>query len=104
MLNDPTISNQNQGTSERRASVRRDLSTEVVIRWHFDPSTAVRYQTADMSATGVRLQSAMPLLEGMTGALHAVVPSEVLNDGNVMVAWSRPSKGSHGYDVGIRFF
>lgn len=106
MLNDPTIARQNQSpeTSERRMAERRPLSMEVVVRWHFDPSTPVRYKTIDISATGVQLESAAPLLEGMTGSLHMLVPCEDIPNGAVMVAWSRPSTNGAGYVAGLRFF
>jgi hypothetical protein len=104
MLNDPTIQGKRAGVTDRRNRTRRDLSTEIVVRWHGDPTTPIRYRTADCSATGLRFESSIPILEGMTGSLHAMVPSDDLVDSNIMVAWSRPRRDGHGYDVGARYF
>lgn len=104
MLNDPTISGKRLDVSDRRESARRDLSTEIVVRWHGDPTTPIRYRTTDVSGTGVRFESTIPMSEGMTGSLHALVPSDELPHGNIMVAWSRPRSDRSGYDVGVRYF
>jgi len=107
MLNDSTTSRNSKAPndSERRNDARRSLSEEVVVTWHFDPTTPVRYQTCDISDSGLRITTSMPLIDGMTGNLQSLASSCERIKESVMVAWCRPAAaGERGYEAGLRFF
>ncbi len=106
MLNDSTTSrlSKSPSNSERRISPRRELSSEIVVAWHFEPGTPVRYQTCDISDTGIRITSGMPLIDGMTGSMHTLSCTDRISE-SVMVAWCRPAPdGEPRYHAGLRFF
>ena len=107
MLNDSTTSRNSKppATSERRIAARRSLSEEVVVSWHFDPTTPVRYQTCDISDSGLRITTSMPLIDGMTGHMQNLAAASERIEESVMVAWCRPAPdGEYGYQAGLRFF
>ncbi len=93
-------------STNRRDSDRTPVSVEVLMAWHFNPDQPVRYRSVDLSETGIRIRSATPILEGMTGILKTVLPEGRHVDRPVMVVWVRPTgdASSSGFEAGLRFF
>lgn len=93
---------------ERRDNGRIALVTEVLVRWHHDPSRQVCYETLDVSEGGLRIRHDCALLEGMTGRVRLSLPDVPLIDRPAMVAWSRASHDQEGrlahFESGIKLF
>lgn len=90
-------------TEERRISTRVEYRAELIMQWHHDPHTKVRYRVIDFSEGGFRLHSSLPMLEGMTGVVLRLLPECRTLSKPVMVAWSRPPEAGPGFELGLRF-
>ncbi len=103
VLNDAVIrTGEAAGTAgERRAVPRRQASSEVVVRWHFDPGSAVRYRVLDMTDDGLRLLTAAPLVAGMSGTAVSLLPRGSRIGRVCLVRWVRPLPEG-GYEAGLR--
>lgn len=91
-------------SNERRESDRNEVQVEVVVSWHFQPDQSMRYETLDLSDTGMRIRSSTPLLEGMTGVIGAILPEGRKVNRACMVVWSRHAASGSGHEAGLRFF
>ncbi|MHC4948691.1 MAG: hypothetical protein ACYTG1_10570 [Planctomycetota bacterium] len=89
---------------ERRESLRVPFPGEVVIRWHHDLETPVRYQVANAGDGGFRIRSSAPLVEGLTGTATKLLPGGRDLDRSVMIVWFARAIDGDGYDAGVRFF
>lgn len=92
---------------ERRDAGRHLEPGQLVMLWHHNPETTVRYTLLDLSGTGARVQSESLLPEGMTGVALSQQPGDVGVNRIAMVAWSRNIRNSDGQvthsEAGIRF-
>jgi len=106
MLNDALLSRTGRtavGCDDRRGGDRLPFPAEVVVLWHYDLATSVRYRVMDVSDGGMRIRSSMPIMEGTTGMAVKLLPDGQALDRAVMVCWSRPVDGESSYDVGLHF-
>lgn len=105
MLNDRIL---DRSTSERcdsrRDSERTPMIGEIVLVWHHDAHTPLRFQILDASDHGMRIRSTMPLRAGMTGTVIRVLPEGSVVNEPVVVAWSAPRKNNDGFDIGLQHF
>ena len=49
---------------ERRTLPRTSFPAELVLIWHHDPQTPIRYQVVDAHENGVRIRTTVPMIEG----------------------------------------
>ena len=76
---------------------------ELVVRWHHDMLTAIRYRVLDISEGGARIVTSAPLIEGMTGTAVTLLPKGTPINRLCSVCWSRPPALSGAFEVGLRF-
>ena len=86
-----------------RSGHRWAFPGELVVLWHHDLSTPIRYRIVDAGDGGFRLRTSVPVLEGTTGiALQLLPDGEQLNQ-PIMVVWARTlSDGDQ--ELGVRTF
>jgi hypothetical protein len=89
--------------AERRRSARTAVRAELVVRWHHDPGTAVRYAVLDLGDGGARIRSTTPLLRGMSGTAVKLLPTGVILHRLCTVWWSRPADADGAFEIGLRF-
>ncbi len=89
--------------SERRETDRASSQAEVIVVWHHDHGTPVRYAVVDVSEGGMRILSATPLLKGMSGTAVKFLPQGEPINRSFTVAWSRPPAVSGAFEVGLQF-
>lgn len=85
-----------------RETTRVPCPAEITLIWHHSPSSIVRYRVVDASDGGLRLRSAVPLLEGTTGMVMRMLPEGTAIEKPVMVVWSH-SADRGGYEIGVRY-
>ncbi len=105
MLHDQSLENTFEPRPDapnRRREVRVPSEDELVIDWHLMPGQPGRYSIINESSNGCLIQSAVPLLEGMTGRVRTRLPAGTAGSVSVIVAWARLVKGR--YHVGLRYF
>ncbi len=90
-------------THERRRQHRTPVDVELVIMWHHDPGETARHPILDTGAGGLRIATAMPLVDGMTGTALRLLPQGREVDRPVMVVWVSGSPAA-GYEAGLRYF
>jgi hypothetical protein len=106
MLRDPGTSQYHPAMSagERRASERVPCPAELIVLWHHDLTSPVRYELADASDGGFRVRTSLPMQYGMTGmALKLLPDGRDVNDA-VMVVWCRETRQPGVFEVGLRCF
>ncbi len=74
----------------------------MVVLWHHDIETAIRYPVIDRTDTGLRIMCATPLIEGMTGIAANLLPEGMPINRPCSVCWSRPRALGRGFEAGIR--
>lgn len=110
MLNDSMLFQSNAATAcdDRRRGDRVPFPSELVLLWHHDPGTTIRYRVLDVSdgpqGGGMRIRSSFALTEGTTGTALRLLPNGEHVDRSIMVCWSRPAEEEGWHDVGLRFF
>jgi hypothetical protein len=106
MLHDAMISGERSASiaSERRESYRANCTVEVTIAWQDHPSVPCRYAAGDLSDGGLRIRSALPMLEGTVGRALRMLPTGREIDRPVMVIWSQRDDETGRYDIGLRYF
>ena len=104
MLHDAALGRSGSQThEERRQCLRVELRDELILQWHHDPEAMVRYRLIDLSDSGCRIHSSLPLLAGMTGVALRLLPEGRPLCRTAMVAWSEPAGAGLGFEVGISF-
>ena len=105
MLHDPLLSGPDRQSSsdERRRSARSAVKAELVVRWHHDPDTPVRYPVLDIGDGGARIRSATPLRKGMSGTAVKLLPRGEAVHRMCTVSWSRPPRHDGPFEIGLRF-
>jgi c-di-GMP-binding flagellar brake protein YcgR len=105
MLHDALITGSKRQSScnDRRRSARTEVQAELVIMWHHDPDTPVRYPALDLSDGGARIQSATPLTEGMSGTAVKLLPTGQVINRMCTVSWSRRPETSGPFEIGLHF-
>ncbi len=99
MLHDALSSGQRL---DRRGTARQPLDAELVIIWHHDPNTTIRYRVLDISDGGARILSTTPLMAGMNGTAVKLLPKGSPVNRPCMVSWSASNEqGTH--EVGLTF-
>ncbi len=89
---------------DRRKGCRVPFPAELLLIWHHDLRNAIRYRIIDASDGGFRIESAVPLLDGMTGMALKMLPGGEPIDQTVCVAWARPIADVPGrHEVGLRY-
>ena len=105
MLHDGAIARSifDAGTLDRRSSERMPVTFELVVRWHHEPDTPVRYQLLDIGEGGYRILSSLPMLSGMTGVALRLLPQGKPLNKVVMVAWTNqpPTEGINEIGLSI---
>ncbi len=91
--------------AERRAGDRNEFPAEVVLLWHHQPWTTIRYQLVDMSDGGLRIRANLPFVEGSSATIVRLLPEGTRLDRSGIVVWSRhtPSAGRPAFEAGLRF-
>ncbi len=105
MLHESLIPSQDdrETTDDRRRSPRASLKAELVVRWHHDPDTLVRYRVVDMGDGGVRILSGIPLLRGMSGTAVKLLPTGEPINRPCSVSWARPPALGGPFEIGLDF-
>ena len=105
MLHDALIGSDHPRSADERRSALRLTSeaSELVVLWHHDMETAIRYPLVDLNDHGVRILTAAPLAEGMTGTAVNLLPTGKPINRPCTVRWSRPRDESRAYEAGLRF-
>lgn len=93
-----------QCEAERRRSDRLPFPGEVVILWHHDLETMIRYRIVDAGDGGFRIVTATPILEGMTGMAVKLLPGGQQLDRPIMVGWLGEPDERGEREVGLRYF
>ncbi len=89
---------------ERRTLRRTSSPAELVLIWHHDPQTPIRYQVIDAHENGVRIRTTVPMVEGMVGRALKMIPQGRSVDRSVMVVWVGPRNASGEHEAGLRYF
>jgi hypothetical protein len=89
--------------ADRRRSARTEVRAELVVAWHHDPETAVRYPVLDLGEGGARIRSSTPLRKGLSGTAIKLLPTGEALHRMCTVAWSRPSEPEGPFEIGLRF-
>jgi hypothetical protein len=79
------------------------VKAELVILWHHDPETPVRYPVLDLGEGGARIQSGTPLLEDMSGTAVKLLPKGETINRMCTVSWIRASATGGPFEIGLRF-
>ncbi|MHC4129361.1 MAG: PilZ domain-containing protein [Planctomycetota bacterium] len=104
MLHDPLLGPDRQTSSdERRRSARAPVQAELVVLWHHDPGTPVRYPVLDIGDGGARIRSTTPLRKGMSGTAVKLLPRGEQIHRMCTVLWSRPPQADGSFEIGLRF-
>lgn len=90
-------------TDDRRRSPRKPLSAELIVRWHHDPDTPIRYRVLDVCDDGVRILSGIPLLRGMLGTAVKLLPDGESINRPCSVSWARPPVVGGPFEIGLDF-
>ncbi len=104
MLHDPLLSgpDRQSPSGERRRSARTAVQAELVVRWHHDPDTPVRFPVLDIGDGGARILSATPLGKGMSGTAVKLLPTGETIHRMCTVAWSRQTEAGGPFEIGLR--
>jgi hypothetical protein len=89
--------------ADRRRSARSAVRAELVIAWHHDPDTAVRYAVLDIGEGGACIRSSAPLLKGMSGTAVKLLPTGDTLHRMCTVSWVQPSEPEGSFEIGLRF-
>ncbi len=111
MLPDKKLGSKNSANSawmlppERRpVAPRTVVSGEILIAWPHASEAPLRYAILDVSEGGVRIQSLLPLREGMTGLAISLLPEGKALNRKFQLMWCRRSSSSANlYEAGLRF-
>jgi hypothetical protein len=105
MLHDPLIfgPDRRSTSGERRQSARAAVKAELVVLWHHDPETPVRYPVLDIGDGGARIRSATPLRTGMSGTAVKLLPKGKPIHRMCTVSWTRPPPDDGPFEIGLRF-
>ena len=105
MLNDSLIPQEDdrETTDDRRRSPRAQTRAELVVRWHHDPDTPIRYPVLDVGDGGVRILSGLPLLRGMSGTAVKMLPDGESINRPCSVSWARPPAVGGPFEIGLNF-
>jgi hypothetical protein len=120
MLHDPQISGPDRGSrsDERRRATRTAVEAELVVRWHHDPETPVRYPVLDLGDGGARILSTTPLRRGLSGTAVKLLPQGTTIHRMCTVSWTRPPPAARraaknrrartpaddgSFEIGLRF-
>ena len=89
--------------ADRRRSARTEVRAELVIAWHHDPETPIRYGVLDIGEGGARIRSSAPLLKGMSGTAVKLLPAGEVLHRMCTVSWVRPAEPEGSFEIGLRF-
>ena len=93
--------------SERRlANGRVPTNGEVLITWSHAKDSPLRYRLLDISEGGMRIQSLLPVHEGMVGVALSLLPTATALNRNFQIMWCRRCTcegGGSAYEAGARF-
>ncbi len=103
MLHDAVFSRAD-ASAEPRRHPRVPLPAELVLVWHHDLQTPIRYRVIDASDGGVRIRTTVPVVEGMTGTALKLLPQNRVINRPVMVVWVASSPDSPEHEAGLRYF
>ena len=106
MLHDHTFSQRSRPLTEedRRQMARIPFPAELVLIWHHDVNTRLRYRVRDISDGGFRIRSTTPLVKGTTGTALTLLPEGEILDMALVVVWCNEDLENGGYEVGLRRF
>lgn len=99
MLHDSLLSR--TSSKDRRHGARQTVRAELVVRWHHDHGTPVRYPVVDLGEGGCRIRSGAPLLRGMSGTAIKLLPKGEELHRVCTVSWSRAD--GEGFEIGLKF-
>ncbi len=88
---------------DRRGSARVRVRAELVVLWHHDMQTAVRYRVTDLSDGGAHILSTAPLIRGMTGTAVRLLPKGAAINRLCTVSWIKPPALGGPFEVGLHF-
>ena len=104
MLHDARISGRDRTPAgDRRLAARQTTGGELVIRWHHDPDTPVRYRIVDIGEGGVRLLSGFPMRPGMSGTAVSILPTGRKLNRMCTVSWQNGPAIDGVFEIGLRF-
>ncbi len=106
MLHDRMLSHRTGPLTDedRRQMARVPFPAELVLIWHHDVNTRIRYRVKDVSDGGFRIRSTTPLFKGTTGTALSLLPEGQTLDVAIMVVWCREDPENGGYEAGLRRF
>jgi hypothetical protein len=103
MLHDALISGREGAGTDRRRDTRTTIKGEMVVQWHHDPGTSVRYRILDLSDGGARVLSSIPMVKGLSGTAVRLLPIGTTLHRMCTVTWVRPSRIDGVFEIGLRF-
>jgi hypothetical protein len=89
---------------DRRRGDRVPFPAELVLVWHHDLDSPVRYRILDASDGGFRIRTSLPMVEGMTGMALALLPEGTPINRPVMIAWTTLTRDGAEHEAGLRYF
>jgi hypothetical protein len=96
MLFDARIPGAPRTAQDLRQEPRHACGGDVVVRWHHDMGTAIRYRLLEHSDDGMRIMTSAPLVRGMSGVVVTLLPEGRPVNRLCIVRWSR------GEESGLR--
>ncbi len=90
-------------TDDRRRSPRASFRAELIVRWHHDPDTPIRYRVLDVGNGGIRILSGLPLLRGLSGTAVKLLPDGESINRPFSVSWARPPVLGGPFEIGLNF-
>jgi len=94
----------NADIGERRSEGRLEHQAEAVIAWNHDLAQRVRVRVVNISESGMRIASTLPILEDSTGLVFRLLPDGVDLNKVFTVRWVRDNVDGDGeYHAGLQF-
>jgi hypothetical protein len=88
---------------DRRRAARTEVRAELVVAWHHDPQTPVRYALLDIGDGGARIRSRTPLLKGLSGTAIKLLPHGNQLHRMCTVSWVRATAPDGSFEIGLAF-
>lgn len=106
MFHERTLSDMSaeQAAVDRRSEPRVSTHGEVMIRWHLEPPTTMRYELIELSDSGARIRCGMSIPSGAIGTVLKRLPEGAPVNRPAMVQWVGESDEDGRREIGLWFF
>lgn len=93
-----------QAAADRRSEPREPAQGEVMLRWHLEPPTTMRYELIEISNSGARIRSGMSIPSGAIGTVLKQLPEGTPVNRPAMVQWVGEPDDDGRREIGLWFF